>query len=81
MNDEAKSKLTGMMKTWDRRKKISANLNRISNRIAVYSGKGGVGKSTIAVNLACSFKNQGKKVGLLDLDIYGPSLPIILGFN
>jgi len=56
-------------------------MENVEHVVAVASGKGGVGKSTIAVNLACSFKNQGKKVGLLDLDIYGPSLPIILGFN
>ena len=57
------------------------DMENVEHVVAVASGKGGVGKSTIAVNLACSFKNQGKKVGLLDLDIYGPSLPIILGFN
>ena len=49
--------------------------------IAIASGKGGVGKSTVASNIACGLKNKGLKVGLLDLDIYGPSLPIILGLN
>ena len=48
---------------------------------AIASGKGGVGKSTVASNIACGLKNKGLKVGLLDLDIYGPSLPIILGLN
>ena len=57
------------------------NLDHIKNVIAVASGKGGVGKSTIAANLALAFKEKKYAVGLLDLDIYGPSLPIILGFN
>ncbi len=54
---------------------------KVTHIIAVASGKGGVGKSTIAANLAATLKNRGHSVGLLDLDIYGPSLPIILGFN
>ncbi|MFQ6605010.1 MAG: P-loop NTPase [Fidelibacterota bacterium] len=53
----------------------------IRHVIAVASGKGGVGKSTVAANLALALKNKGKAVGLLDLDIYGPSLPLILGLN
>jgi ATP-binding protein involved in chromosome partitioning len=51
----------------------------VKNTIAVASGKGGVGKSTVAVNLAVSLARDGAKVGLLDADIYGPSIPLMLG--
>ena len=49
--------------------------------IAVGSGKGGVGKSTIAASLAIGLKNAGCKVGLMDADVYGPSIPHLLGLN
>ncbi len=54
-------------------------IKNVKNIIAISSGKGGVGKSTIAVNLAITLKNMGLKVGLIDTDIYGPSMPILLG--
>ena len=49
--------------------------------IAIASGKGGVGKSTVAVNLACAFAALGLRVGLLDADVYGPSAPLMLGLS
>lgn len=51
----------------------------IQRAVAVASGKGGVGKSTVAVNLACGLRHLGARVGLLDCDIYGPSIPLMMG--
>ncbi len=58
---------------------IGQSLRNVKNVIAIASGKGGVGKSTVAVNLAIAMAREGARVGLLDADIYGPSVPMMLG--
>jgi ATP-binding protein involved in chromosome partitioning len=59
--------------------KVSLALSQMKNRLLVFSGKGGVGKSTVAANLALALAQRGNKVGLLDVDIHGPNLPKMLG--
>ncbi len=63
------------------RQALQRRLCRIRHKILVLSGKGGVGKSTVAVNLAFSLARAGKRVGLLDVDFHGPSVPGMLGLE
>lgn len=68
-------------RTTTRREKNNEMLRGVKNIIAVVSGKGGVGKSTVAANLAVSLGKMGAKVGLLDADIYGPSIPVMFNLH
>lgn len=65
----------------EERRALTSKMGRIEHKIMVLSGKGGVGKSTVAVNLAAALAMAGKKVGLLDIDIHGPSVPKLLGIE
>jgi ATP-binding protein involved in chromosome partitioning len=67
----------GAQSPWSQQNKVPG----IVRVVAVASGKGGVGKSTMSVNLACGLKHLGLRVGLLDCDIYGPSIPLMMGIN
>ena len=63
------------------KEKLDRRLSRIKHKVLILSGKGGVGKSTVAVNFAVALAAAGKKVGLLDVDIHGPSVPKMLGLE
>lgn len=63
------------------RQKLLSRLCRIRRKVVVLSGKGGVGKSTVAVNLAAALSLSGRRTGLLDVDIHGPSVPTLLGLE
>ena len=78
---QEQAKLDAIKKQWQQRRSITKNLSQIKNKIGVYSGKGGVGKTTVAVNLAVSLAQQGHSVGLLDVDIDCPNSTKVLGIT
>lgn len=65
----------------ERRVRIRRNLGQIRHKVLIMSGKGGVGKSTVTVNLAASLAQRGFRVGVLDMDLTGPDVPLMLGLE
>jgi len=79
MSDEDKQRL--MQGEGEDEKPLAERLNEIAHVVAVMSGKGGVGKSSVAAQLAVALRRQGKRVGVLDADITGPSIPKMFGLH
>jgi ATP-binding protein involved in chromosome partitioning len=77
INLNVETKITSPQKD----QKKNTILPNVKNTIAVASGKGGVGKSTVAVNIAVALAKDGARVGLIDADVYGPSIPLMLGIS
>ena len=71
---QARAKIEAMKRQWEQKRVIADALSKIKYKIGVYSGKGGVGKTTVAVNLAVTLAQQGTKAGLLDVDIDCPNV-------
>ena len=77
--EQRQTRLAQIKKQWEQRRAISRSLGKIKTKIGVYSAKGGVGKTTVAVNIATYLAKKGYSVGLLDADIDTPNAPEVLG--
>jgi Mrp family chromosome partitioning ATPase len=80
-SEAQESKPAGKSPEPQQKKERSSALDKIGYKILVLSGKGGVGKSTVAANLAIALTGKGRKVGLLDVDVHGPSIPKLMGLE
>ena len=79
MSPQEQARLDSIKRTWQQKREITDKLSHIKKKIGVYSGKGGVGKTTVAVNLAVALAQKGYKVGLMDTDIDCPNANNVLG--
>ena len=75
------ARLEQIKRSWQQKREITDRLSKIKTKIGVYSGKGGVGKTTVAVNLAVTLAQEGSRVGLLDVDIDCPNVTKVLGID
>ncbi|RLF60369.1 MAG: ATP-binding protein, partial [Thermoplasmata archaeon] len=73
--------MTPMEKAKELDRKVEETMQHVTHKIAILSGKGGVGKTTVAVNLARVLAARGYKTGILDADIHGPNVPKMLGIE
>ena len=78
LTPEERTRVEGMKRNWEQKRLVNERLQQIGKRIGVYSGKGGVGKTTIAVNLAVMLAQEGARVGLFDCDIDCPNVTRVM---
>ena len=75
------ARLEQIKRSWQQKRQITDRLADVKTKVGIYSGKGGVGKTTVSVNLAVTLAKEGNKVGLLDVDIDCPNVTKVLGIS